>query len=63
MLINVPNSAHPALIDPCSGLSLLGTLDDLPKIDRNTAQPLRLPVAEKYKVWCVEGLKTMKRGW
>ena len=34
------------------GLSLLNTLDELPKIDRNTAQPLRIPVAEKYKVPC-----------
>ena len=34
-----------------SGGPLLSILDELPKMDRNSMQPLRLPVAEKYKVW------------
>jgi len=33
-----------------SGPPLLTILDELPRVDRNYTQPLRLPIAEKYKV-------------
>jgi len=33
-----------------SGPPLLTIIDELPRVDRNYTQPLRLPIAEKYKV-------------